>query len=271
MCTWFLSILIFSSTSAFAIEEAIEALKTDILRSTKVIDHSVKLFHWRHGPLEHTPDSRRLLFKKSLEVFWSEGSNEGATNLGKGMYFATDPAITRTYGLNGGTHPGDWLLLEINTPGNFKVLDIRRGPLLAKKTQRLLENSGCVGVVSLQTLFLDQQPACREILRQALAVSKIDGVNYSYESFASAFGLNENPGAFLLIGRDLPNRSSTEIFVKEMKPNSELEIIKSYIEEVAAGTPWPGVKSVSKEVLNRWVHHNLYGFESPHCSVLLNP
>ena len=293
-CRNVLIALLILAPSAFAAahDELVARLKLEMTAVTSASTRPLTFFHWGRLAAEGLPVSGNILpksaenisfFKTHLNYFWDNSAPQKGA-MGNGMYFATDPASTQLFA---SPHSGaPWLLVEVEVRPGMKILDLRAAPNLSQHTQELLGVLGCPGIIKIQMLFSPSNSACRKFLNEALSEMNVDAINFSYlNSPMAEFGLHENPGALVLIGKDLPDRSAVTLLTKSTDQLAEKRsLIKAFITQTerfrsgAIVDPWPSLQAATETETAQWAKSSFFGYggfaeefpnKSPICRGLL--
>ncbi|MBN8538284.1 MAG: hypothetical protein J0M15_14620 [Deltaproteobacteria bacterium] len=158
----------------------------------KTLKKSVTVFSWSQGG-EVGDQSAQLERAKALShVFWDRfGTNGNSYMYGYGLYTSVDPVTTHSYGSS-----DTWVLLELNLPIGFKLLDFTYDYTLSEN-QRLQDNAKasdfdemkdyfqCESFQNINSLFENGgerlKSKCKALVKKIFfEILKIDGFSYSY-------------------------------------------------------------------------------------------
>ncbi len=190
----------------------------------RTLNKSVTVYNWSPSAssdpfwkTNYDPKDPRLLAtaRDLSQVFWNNygGTDSDYNNYGYGLYTSVDVVATRSYG---GYGSSDWLLLEMQLPQGFRVLDFTSGvhgsDMAALVTTKVIgAKFNCLYVDSAERLFYhggsSLDPACKKLVRKVFQdILKIDGFAYSYgHTPFKACGDNNNSyhaGAFVITRPD---------------------------------------------------------------------
>lgn len=144
------------ASSAFALDKWIE----DARPFVKTLTRSIDIYTWEPrvswinltGEAGGFLDQEARKYSDAIQPLSFEGPN--------GVYFATDPFVSREWGSNqinpvGYVDTGDWSLIRVRLPQGTPFLDARRGGVaLPLSIQQKLIQKGCsLNYMTMESLF----------------------------------------------------------------------------------------------------------------------
>ena len=126
------------------------------------------------------------------QTYWVTQNNidDDSNMYGRGLYAALDPVATRSYG----KWEGNWILLEMNLPKGFRMLDLARdgGNSFPQRIQEIFTNAKCPITWDEKTGMFNSlmqpkqpkiDPLCMSLIRRVFEQDfGIDGFAYDYSS-----------------------------------------------------------------------------------------
>ncbi len=150
------------------------------------LKRSFTVYNWSRAGAVGDSDNLGIA-ENGSKTFWSRyGDPTGNSNsYGYGLYGAADPIYTMSYGGYG----EDWLLLEMEFPAGFRLLDLGRSmmmfPQAPAEVQTIMNNFNCPFEGSVERLFsaggFDIKTKCQSLVKKIFQNElQIDGFAYFY-------------------------------------------------------------------------------------------
>lgn len=149
----------------------------------------VFIYNWSPNGKMSEADIQRFA-PASSRTFWQMyGNSKGVDNMyGSGLYGAVDPVLTASYG---GYDKESWLLVEMELPAGFKLLDVAlflTNPLtkgISEEAKKVAEAFDCPINGGEDKWFQSggaaTSPKCQQLVKKIYQeIIKIDGFAYSY-------------------------------------------------------------------------------------------
>ncbi len=159
------------------------------------LEQPILVYNWSPAALKLKSATDPMAYKyvaSSTRTYWQAQNNvdEDDNMYGRGLYAALDPVATRSYGKWSGT----WVLLEMQLPKGFRMLDLNRDGQnsFPERIQSILRSVNCpINWDDKQGMFSNlMSPKVPKIDAQCMALIKhifqkthaIDGFAYGYNS-----------------------------------------------------------------------------------------
>ncbi len=158
----------------------------------KTLKKSVTVFSWKNNGEIGDQRAQFEEAKALTHVFWDRfGTNGNSFMYGYGLYTSVDPVTTNSYGLL-----DTWVLLELNLPVGFKLLDLTSDFTLTENERQqdiskasdfdeLRDYFQCESFQNINLFFENGgdklKSKCKDLVKRIFyEILKIDGFSYNY-------------------------------------------------------------------------------------------
>ena len=196
-----------------------------LIAHRKTLARDIYTYHYLTRSAAHVAPSGLLDSKSpaltghvaSWSNYYWDLSQPGGTGMIRGLYLATDPVVSRSFGKD------EWLLYRIILRAGTSFLDTSEvtendaTEYLSPAAERVALRAGCKETKWSYVLYKSFDPNCRALALRTLKKLKVALIDYSWQSTEFTLGAKRPDDTFILIDPSVVLASDVQCFYAEFE------------------------------------------------------